>query len=67
MRCNIRRDILEMHTDKKWRSALWLNTMHSDKKSLLYILFKSLLPGYLKDSNAAAYSVDSDICYAMIY
>ena len=32
-----------MHWGKKWRSALWLNAMHSGKKSdsysLLYILY----------------------------
>ena len=32
-----------------------------NSNSLLYILFKSCLLAYLKDSNAAAHSVDSDI------
>ena len=41
MRCDIRRDIRRdslriprgaMHSGKKWRSALWLNAMHSGKK-----------------------------------
>ena len=32
-----------MHSGKKWRSALWLNAMHSGKSVELYILLKSWL------------------------